>query len=40
VASEAFFEDPWPLLREHPALYAMLELYYGFDPRCDQPDHT
>ena len=40
VTSEAFFEDPWSLRDEHPALYAMLELYYGFDPRCDQPDHT
>lgn len=32
VATEAFFETPAALEREHPELYAELAAYYGLDP--------
>jgi Mlc titration factor MtfA (ptsG expression regulator) len=31
-ATEAFFEKPAPLARQHPALYAELRSFYGLDP--------
>ncbi len=34
VASEVFFEQPWRMAAEHPALYAELAGYYRVDPRA------
>lgn len=31
-ATEVFFENPAPLARQHPALYAELRSFYGLDP--------
>jgi Mlc titration factor MtfA (ptsG expression regulator) len=33
VASEMFFENPWPLQQSHPGLYAVLSSFYRQDPR-------
>jgi Mlc titration factor MtfA (ptsG expression regulator) len=34
VTSELFFEKPFELQQAHAALYAVLRLYYGVDPRA------
>ena len=33
VASEVFFEKPWPLQAAHPSLFDILREFYGQDPR-------
>jgi hypothetical protein len=33
VASEMFFENPWPLHAAHPGLFEILREFYGQDPR-------
>jgi Mlc titration factor MtfA (ptsG expression regulator) len=40
VATECFFEDPVPLARSHPELYAQLRLLYRQDPARTSADHT
>ena len=35
VASEAFFVNPEPMKKEHPALYGVFMRYYGQDPATD-----
>ena len=32
VATETFFEKPYPLLKKHPALYEQLQRYYQLEP--------
>jgi Mlc titration factor MtfA (ptsG expression regulator) len=38
VATEAFFEQPHPLARRHPALFAEFRKYYRVDPRDWYPE--
>ena len=38
VMSEAFFATPRLLLKEYPAVYAQLRLFYRQDPACSSPD--
>jgi Mlc titration factor MtfA (ptsG expression regulator) len=33
VASEVFFENPWPLHTAHPSLFEILRKFYHQDPR-------
>jgi Mlc titration factor MtfA (ptsG expression regulator) len=37
VASESFFVNPGPMQQEHPALYRMLQRFYGQDPLAETP---